>query len=161
MACGAPAARYYEGAGRPSSLNYGVGHNHWFLFVIVTSFILTFLWSLFYFLQLKESINMKLPFSWLKLVSFQIKKPQEIKFQCFRFYNFNYPCIVVNRTVYLLAFSQYCAYLLSTRHFPLQELYYTFVVTLLYILAWIVLLAGFGWCAGREICDARIAAGVS
>ena len=86
MACGAPAARYYEGAGRPSSLNYGVGHNHWFLFVIVTSFILTFLWSLFYFLQLKESINMKLPFSWLKLVSFQIKKIQEIMFQYFRFY---------------------------------------------------------------------------
>ena len=152
MACGAPAARYYEGAGRPSSLNYGVGHNHWFLFVIVTSFILTFLWSLFYFLQLKESINMKLPFSWLKLVSFQIKKSKKSSFNVFCFI-----CLYL----YLLAFSQYCTYLLSTRHFLLQELYYTFVVTLLYILAWIVLLAGFGWCAGREICDARIAAGVS
>ena len=85
MACGAPAARYYEGAGRPSSLNYGVGHNHWFLFVIVTSFILTFLWSLFYFLQLKESINMKLPFSWLKLVSFQFKKSKKSSFNVFVF----------------------------------------------------------------------------
>ena len=70
MACASPAARYYEPInGRASSLNFGVGHNHWFLFVIVTSFIITFLWSCFYFLQLKDSINMKLPFSWLKLVS--------------------------------------------------------------------------------------------
>jgi len=29
------------------------------------------------------------------------------------------------------------------------------------VLAWIVLLAGYGWCAGTGICDARIAAGVS
>lgn len=108
MACASPAARYYEPiSGRESSLNFGVGHNHWFLFVIVTSFIITFLWSCFYFLQLKDSINIKLPFSWLKL-----------------------------------------------------ELYYTVAATLLYVLAWIVLLAGYGWCAGIGICDARIAAGV-
>ena len=29
------------------------------------------------------------------------------------------------------------------------------------MLAWIALLAGYGWCAGTGICDARIAAGVS
>jgi hypothetical protein len=45
-----------------------VGHNHWFLFVVVTSFILTLLWSFFYFLQMKDSIKANLPFSWLKLV---------------------------------------------------------------------------------------------
>ena len=47
---------------------YGVGHNHWFLFVIVTSFIITLLWCFFYLLQLREAILMKLPFSWLWLV---------------------------------------------------------------------------------------------
>ena len=48
--------------------SYGVGHNHWFLFVVVTSFIITLLWCFFYLLQLKEAINITLPFSWLKLV---------------------------------------------------------------------------------------------
>ena len=48
--------------------SYGVGHNHWFLFVIVTSFIITLLWCFFYLLQLREAISMNLPFSWLKLV---------------------------------------------------------------------------------------------
>ena len=42
-----------------------------------------------------------------------------------------------------------------------KELYYTVAATLLYVLAWIALLAGYGWCAGTGICDARIAAGVS
>ena len=70
MACASPAARYRNAAGYPlQELNESIGHNHWFLFVIVTAFIFTFLWSCFYFLQLKDSINMKLPFSWLKLVS--------------------------------------------------------------------------------------------
>ena len=70
MACASPAARYRNAAGYPlQKLNESIGHNHWFLFVIVTAFIFTFLWSCFYFLQLKDSINMKLPFSWLKLVS--------------------------------------------------------------------------------------------
>ncbi len=50
--------------------SWGVGHNHWFLFVVVTSFIVTLLWSFFYFLQIKNSIHMTLPFSWLKLVSY-------------------------------------------------------------------------------------------
>ena len=43
----------------------------------------------------------------------------------------------------------------------IKELYYTLVATVLYILAWIVILAGFGHCASTGICDARIAAGVS
>ena len=93
---------------RTSIANYGIGHNHWFLFVVVTSFILTLLWSFFYLLQLKDSINMTLPFSWLKL-----------------------------------------------------EYYYTLVVTVLYAVALIVLLAGFGHCVGDHRCDSRTAAGVS
>ena len=93
---------------RTSIANYGIGHNHWFLFVVVTSFILTLLWSFFYLLQLKDSINMTLPFSWLKL-----------------------------------------------------EYYYTLVVTVLYAVAFIVLLAGFGHCVGDHRCDSRTAAGVS
>ena len=91
-----------------SVANYGIGHNHWFLFVVVTSFILTLLWSFFYLLQLKDSINMTLPFSWLKL-----------------------------------------------------EYFYTIVVTVLYAIAFIVLLAGFGWCSGNHTrCSTRTAAGV-
>lgn len=60
MACGSPAREYVGEI-------YGVGHNHWFLFVIVTSFIITLLWCFFYLLQLREAISMNLPFSWLKL----------------------------------------------------------------------------------------------
>ena len=75
MACASPAARYRDAFGNPLvRLNQSIGHNHWFLFVIVTAFIFTFLWSCFYFLQLKDSINMKLPFSWLKLVSRTFEK---------------------------------------------------------------------------------------
>jgi len=103
MALGAPAREFL----RTSIANYGIGHNHWFLFVVVTSFILTLLWSFFYLLQLKDSINMTLPFSWLKL-----------------------------------------------------EYYYTLVVTVLYAVAFIVLLAGFGHCVGDHRCDSRTAAGV-
>jgi len=101
MALSSPARQYVNE-------NFGVGHNHWFLFVVVTSFIISLLWSFFYLLQIKDSINMQLPFSWLKL-----------------------------------------------------ELVYTAVAALLYAIAFIVLLAGFGWCAGdRRKCDTRTAAGV-
>lgn len=100
MACGSPA-REYVGE------SYGVSNNHWFLFVVVTSFIITLLWCFFYLLQLKESIHMNLPFSWLKL-----------------------------------------------------EYFYTVVVTIAYAIAFIVILAGFGYCAGSSPkCDARVAAG--
>nr|ACO15478.1 Plasmolipin [Caligus clemensi] len=49
---------------------YGEGQNHWFLFVVVITFIITLLWTFFYFLQLKNSIKNNLPFSWLKLEYF-------------------------------------------------------------------------------------------
>lgn len=42
----------------------------------------------------------------------------------------------------------------------LQEYFYTAFVTLLYFIAFIVILAGFSWCARSSWCDARIAAGV-
>ena len=142
MACASPAARYRNAAGYPlQKLNESIGHNHWFLFVIVTAFIFTFLWSCFYFLQLKDSINMKLPFSWLKLVSLHL-------------------------VIWLFTRDLYRYHTLKCELidiFVLQELYYTIAVTIFYVLAWIVLLAGFGYCAGNQggICDARIAAGVS
>jgi len=63
MACGSPAREFVGEV-------YGVGHNHWFLFVVVTSFIITLLWCFFHLLQLKESISISLPFSWLRLVRF-------------------------------------------------------------------------------------------
>ncbi|CAB4061778.1 unnamed protein product [Lepeophtheirus salmonis] len=77
-----------------------------FLFVVVTSFIITLLWTFFYFLQLRESIKNNLPFSWLKL-----------------------------------------------------EYFYTLITTILYIIAFIVILEGFGYCPGATTCDTRIAAG--
>ena len=40
------------------------------------------------------------------------------------------------------------------------ELIFTIITTILYIIAFIVILSGFGWCAGNSECDARIAAGV-
>ena len=41
------------------------------------------------------------------------------------------------------------------------EFVFTCLATIFYIIAFIVLLAGFGWCAGANDCDARIAGGVS
>jgi hypothetical protein len=41
------------------------------------------------------------------------------------------------------------------------ELIFNIITTILYIIAFIVVLSGFGWCAGNSECDARIAAGVS
>ena len=45
------------------------------------------------------------------------------------------------------------------------EVVFTLLATVFYIIAWIVLLAGFGWCTtshdkSSTICDARVAAGV-
>ena len=43
----------------------------------------------------------------------------------------------------------------------LQEYYFTVIATFLYCIAFIVLLSGFGYCAGLQPkCDARVAAGV-
>lgn len=102
MACAAPAGYRYGGVTFP-----GEGHNHWFLFVVVTCFIITLLWSFYYLLQLRDSIKVKLPFTFMKV-----------------------------------------------------ELVYTIITTILYFIAFIVLLAGFGNCPGNTICDARIAGGV-
>jgi len=107
MACAAPA----KGVGffdRNNSQTYGLGNNHWFLFVVVTCFIITLIWIFYYLLQISEFIKVKLPFSFLWL-----------------------------------------------------EVLYTVIATALYVIAFIVLLAGFGWCAGLSTdCDARIAGGV-
>ena len=45
------------------------------------------------------------------------------------------------------------------------EVVFSLLATVFYIIAWIVLLAGFGWCTtshdkSSTICDARVAAGV-
>lgn len=106
MACAAPAQTLRN------SNNYGLGHNHFFLFVIVTTFIVTLIWTFFYLLQVKDTIKVKLPFTFMKL-----------------------------------------------------EVVFTLLATVFYVIAWIVLLAGFGWCTtshdkSSTICDARVAAGV-
>jgi len=106
MACGAPAAGLFPGR------NVGLGHNHFFLFVVVTTFIITLIWVFFYLLQIRDFIKVKLPFTFMKL-----------------------------------------------------EVIFTIVATLFYIVAFITILAGFGWCTtsntpGSTLCDARVAGGV-
>jgi len=107
MACAAPAI----GIGG-KAFNFGLGHNHWFLFVIVTCFIVTLIWTFFYLLQVRDFIKVKLPFTFLKI-----------------------------------------------------EVIFTIVATILYLIAFIVILSGFGWCTtsystGTHFCDARVAGGV-
>jgi len=107
MACAAPAMGI---GGRDK--NFGLGHNHWFLFVVVTCFIVTLIWTFFYLLQVRDFIKVKLPFTFLKV-----------------------------------------------------EVIFTFVATILYLIAFIVVLSGFGWCTtsyrlGTHVCDARVAGGV-
>jgi len=106
MACAAPAqtidVRDY----------FGLGHNHFFLFIVVTTFIITLVWTFFYLLQVKDTIKVKLPFTFMKL-----------------------------------------------------EVIFTLLATVFYIVGWIVVLSGFGWCTtshriSSTICDARVAAGV-
>ena len=46
------------------------------------------------------------------------------------------------------------------------EVIFTIVATILYLIAFIVILSGFGWCTtsystGTHFCDARVAGGVS
>ncbi len=45
-------------------------------------------------------------------------------------------------------------------HFSFQEYIYTAVATIIYCIAFIVILVGFGYCSGSSWCDGRIAAGV-
>lgn len=106
MACAAPASTIDIKA------YYGLGHNHFFLFIVVTTFIISLIWTFFYLLQVKDVIKVKLPFTFMKL-----------------------------------------------------EVIFTLLATIFYIVAWIVILAGFGWCTTSHsirstICDARVAAGV-
>ena len=111
MACTAPALSVsIDRFSQP----FGIGHNHWFLFVVVSCFIITILWTFFYLLQVRDFIKVKLPFTFLKV-----------------------------------------------------EMIYTIVATILYAIAFIVILAGFSWCSssqkntGSHFCDARVAGGVS
>jgi len=105
MACAAPAVTIDR------KHNFGLGHNHFFLFIVVTTFIVTLIWTFFHLLQVKDTIKVKLPFTFMKL-----------------------------------------------------EVVFTLAATAAYLVAWIVVLAGFGWCAGANVsgsvCDARVAAGV-
>nr|ALS05095.1 CKLF-like MARVEL transmembrane domain-containing protein 4-like protein [Centropages tenuiremis] len=105
MALSSPA----KAVGLAREPKYGLGHNHWFLFVVVTCFIITLIWTFYYLLQIREFIKIKLPFTFLWV-----------------------------------------------------ELVYTTVATAFYVIAFIVLLSGFGGCAHFRMydCDARIAAGV-
>jgi len=108
MACAAPAL----GIGGTGGRLFGLGNNHWFLFVVVTCFIVTLIWIFFYLLQVRDFIKVKLPFTFLKI-----------------------------------------------------EMIFTIVATVLYIVAFIVLLSGFGWCTtsypkGTHFCDARVTGGV-
>jgi len=103
MACAAPALQIG---------GFGLGSNHWFLFVVVTCFIVTLIWTFFYLLQVRDFIKVKLPFTFLKI-----------------------------------------------------EVIYTFIATILYFIAFIVILSAFGWCTtsypkGTDYCDVRVAAGV-
>ena len=103
MACAAPAIN-----AKLRNEIFGIGHNHWFLFVVVTCFIISILWTFFYLLQVRDFIKVKLPFTFLKV-----------------------------------------------------EVIYTLVATILYAISFIVILAGFSWCSGSHLCDARVAGGVS
>jgi len=92
--------------------NFGLGHNHFFLFVVVTTFIISLIWVFFYLLQIRDFIKVKLPFTFMKL-----------------------------------------------------EVVFTILATIFYIIAFIVLLSGYGWCTtsiprGSTLCDARVAGGV-
>ena len=52
MACAAPAQTI-----DPSF--FGLGHNHFFLFIVVTTFIITLVWTFFYLLQVKDTIKVR------------------------------------------------------------------------------------------------------
>ena len=50
MACAAPAQTI-------DAELYGLGHNHFFLFIVVTTFIISLIWTFFYLLQVKDTIK--------------------------------------------------------------------------------------------------------
>ena len=127
MACAAPA----QTIDRSGNL-FGLGHNHFFLFIVVTTFIITLIWTFFYLLQVKDTIKVKLR------VNSGVS--QNVDLGCFQV---------------KLPFT-----------FMWMEVIFTLLATVFYIVAWIVLLSGFGWCTTNHItrhstiCDARVAAGV-
>ena len=53
MACAAPAI----GHNLPRQPLFGLGHNHFFLFIIVTCFIISLIWTFFYLLQIRDYIK--------------------------------------------------------------------------------------------------------
>merc|ERR1719510_2390275 len=66
MACAAPATGVgFNGGGNFQIGTYGIGHNHWFLFVVVSCFLISLLWTFFYLLQVRDFIRVKLPFKFL------------------------------------------------------------------------------------------------
>ena len=60
MACAAPATGV--GLGNFQIGTYGIGHNHWFLFVVVSCFLISLLWTFFYLLQVRDFIRVSLGF---------------------------------------------------------------------------------------------------
>ena len=124
MACAAPAqtidVRDY----------FGLGHNHFFLFIVVTTFIITLVWTFFYLLQVKDTIKVRRQVKSVRMLTMAASKVK-------------------------LPFT-----------FMWMEVIFTLVATVFYIIGWIVILSGFGWCTtshriSSTICDARVAAGVS
>ena len=53
MACAAPAVTIDR------KHNFGLGHNHFFLFIVVTTFIVTLIWTFFHLLQVKDTIKVR------------------------------------------------------------------------------------------------------
>ena len=53
MACAAPAVTIAH------NNNFGLGHNHFFLFIVVTTFIVTLIWTFFHLLQVKDTIKVR------------------------------------------------------------------------------------------------------
>lgn len=108
-----------------------VSGSHWFLFVAVTAFIATLLWSFTYLLSIREAL--KLPINWIATVSKQLNS------------NFHF----VNAT------SPH-TYKASVQ---LQELLNTGIFTFLYLIAFVVQLSVWTSLIGSAV-SRNIAAGV-
>ena len=107
MACAAPA----QTIDRSGNL-FGLGHNHFFLFIVVTTFIISLVWTFFYLLQVKDTIKVRA----LRFARFEDQLNPQVK----------------------LPFT-----------FMKLEVIFTLLATVFYIVAWIVVLSGFGWCTTR------------
>ena len=107
MACAAPA----QTIDRSGNL-FGLGHNHFFLFIVVTTFIISLVWTFFYLLQVKDTIKVRA----LRFARVEDQLNPQVK----------------------LPFT-----------FMKLEVIFTLLATVFYIVAWIVVLSGFGWCTTR------------